>query len=259
MPQDFEDLPGASSVVFKVVSGVPLRPLLPNLPPSALLDPMTLNLTHTPEESKTLSNNVGNDHNSSIPVSPNLSAAVKEIETTSISSGSATDTASSLISESEGEREVPSVLDLLRRFLLYQAKARVRAEDALRHPWFLERMDGKSVSPSTTLSCGPSKADVASVLSEAAAVDATEPQRELTVIPLSRSDGARPSLNNEANFLEGDGEQAVDQALPLLLLPPGYALERGPPSLKSISADSWCGYSLESLLEDIMGNPAGGT
>ncbi len=217
---------------------------------------MTLDLTHAPEESKTLSNNVGNEHNSSIPASPNLNATVKEIETTSISSGSATDTTSSLISESEGEQEVPSVLDLLRRFLFYSAKARVRAEDALRHPWFLERMDGKSVSTSTSLSHGPSKADMASDSSEAAAVNATEPQRELTVIPSSRSNG---SLNNEAVFLEGDKEQAEDQALPLLLLPPGYALERGPPSLKSISADSWCGFSLESLLEDIMGNAAGGT
>lgn len=255
--QDFEDLPGASSVVFKVVSGVPLRPLLANLPPSALLDPTTLDLAYTPDESKDLPDNVGNNQSNSIPASPTLSAAIKELETTSISSASATDTSPSLISESEVEQEVPSVLDLLRRFLLYPAKARVRAEDALRHPWFLERMDGKSVSISTPLSPEPSEAHASSLSSEAAPGNITESE---SVTRTSRADNARSPSDNGANYLKGDiKEQVVDPALPLLLLPPGYALDRGPLALKSISADIWYGSSLGNLLEDIMGDPAGGT
>ncbi|KJA28379.1 hypothetical protein HYPSUDRAFT_33746 [Hypholoma sublateritium FD-334 SS-4] len=254
---DFEDLPGASSVVFKVVSGVPLRPLLANLPPSALLDPTTLDLTITPDESEGLPDNVGNNQSISIPASPTLSAAVKELETTNISSGSATDTSPSIISENEGEQEVPSVLDLLRRFLLYPAKARVRAEDALRHPWFLERMDGKSVSISTSLSPEPSEAHASTLSSEAAPGNTKESER---VTRASRADNARPPpSDNGPNSLKGDSkEQVMDPALPLLLLPPGYALDRGPLALKSISADIWCGSSLGNLLEDIMGDPTGG-
>jgi len=77
-PQEFEELPGASSVVFNVVPSVPLLPLLPNLPPSSI-------------------------HPSPNDITSNTSP----------------------------------VIDLLSQFLVYPAASRLRAEDAIRHPWFV--------------------------------------------------------------------------------------------------------------------------
>jgi cyclin-dependent kinase 8/11 len=76
---EFEELPGASSVVFNVVPSVPLLPLLPNLPPS------------------------------SIHPSPN--------DITSKTS---------------------PVIDLISQLLVYPPASRLRAEDAIRHPWFVD-------------------------------------------------------------------------------------------------------------------------
>jgi len=77
-PQEFEELPGASSVVFNIVPSVPLLPLLPNLPPS------------------------------SIHPAPNDPAS-----------------------------NTSPVVDLISQFLVYPAASRLRAEDAMQHPWFI--------------------------------------------------------------------------------------------------------------------------
>jgi cyclin-dependent kinase 8/11 len=77
-PQEFEGLPGASSVVFNVVPSVPLLPLLPNLPPS------------------------------SIHPSPN-----------------------------DPTSNISPVENLISQFLMYPAASRLRAKDAIRHPWFI--------------------------------------------------------------------------------------------------------------------------
>ena len=78
LPQEFEELPGASSVVFNIVPSVPLLPLLPNIPPSSV-HPLPNDPTST--------------------TSP--------------------------------------VVDLISQFLVYPATSRLRAEDAIRHPWFI--------------------------------------------------------------------------------------------------------------------------
>jgi cyclin-dependent kinase 8/11 len=75
---EFEELPGASSVVFNIVPSVPLLPLLPNLPPS------------------------------SIHPSPNGPMS-----------------------------KTSPVVDLISQFLMYPAASRLRAEDAIQHPWFI--------------------------------------------------------------------------------------------------------------------------
>jgi serine/threonine protein kinase len=106
---------------------------------------------------------------------------------------------SSSIAESEGGEEIPSVLDLIRRFLVYPPASRLWAEDALRHPWFVERLDGKAC-------------------------------------------------------LSNAEQKDEDPAAPLLLLPPGYALQRGRPDLKKISSHVWCGWTLADLLEDVVGD-----
>ena len=84
LQQEFNELPGAKSVVFNIVPAVPLSPLLPNLPPSYVL------------HSATTSTN---------------------------------DNASS-------EKPTNLVLNLLQQFLLYPPGLRIRAKDALHHPWF---------------------------------------------------------------------------------------------------------------------------
>jgi serine/threonine protein kinase len=139
---------------------------------------------------------------------------------------------SSLIAESEGGKEIPSVLDLIRRFLVYPPASRLWAEDALRHPWFVERLDGKDLSAksSESLLSGLSLGEqvIGDGISTAASVQ-----------------NDNPKLNAQKNG---------DPAAPLLLLPPGYALQRGRPDLKNISLHVWCGWTLADLLEDVVGD-----
>jgi len=84
---EFNELPGAKSVVFNKVPAVPLSPLLPNLPHSSVL------------------------HSFATSTNGNASS----------------------------EESTNSVLNLLQQFLVYPPGLRIRAEDALRHPWFTSK------------------------------------------------------------------------------------------------------------------------
>ncbi|KDR85845.1 hypothetical protein GALMADRAFT_109338 [Galerina marginata CBS 339.88] len=98
----FEDLPGATSVVFNVVPRVPLLPLLPNLPPSSITvaaPPSTSTSTST---------------SSSPTPTPSKNAPAPPPEHTSRS----------------------PITDLLSRLLTYPPAERISAEEAMRHAWF---------------------------------------------------------------------------------------------------------------------------
>ncbi|KAF5312234.1 hypothetical protein D9619_002503 [Psilocybe cf. subviscida] len=112
---EFEHFPSASSVVFNIVPAVPLRPLLPNLPPSTMVNTKRLDLTRDWGVA-----NGGNTHGA--PAAANGAA------------------------EKEGGKPRPLLLDLLKRFLVYPSEHRVRAEDALRHPWFTDALEGATGS-----------------------------------------------------------------------------------------------------------------
>ncbi|KAF9479406.1 kinase-like protein [Pholiota conissans] len=207
---DFESLPGASSVVFKVVPGVPLRPLLANLSPSATVCSSELDLSHFPPQPPKSSAEAEAEKDKDVapPVKDSTSGSSnvdeKEKDVTSISSSSTSSV------ESDCQKEMPSLLDLIHRFLVYPAGSRLRAEDALRHPWFAERLGGKD------------------------------------------------SEQSDPDDKGKKGEEGPDPAAPLLLLPPGYALQRGTPVLKDISSFEWCGWTLGDLVDDVVGDQRGG-
>ncbi|PPQ89974.1 hypothetical protein CVT25_009614 [Psilocybe cyanescens] len=146
---DFEELPGATSVVFNVVPAVPLRPLFPNLPPSSL-SPMlesfnpnpNLSLSPSPSCSISLSSpdadfaspppfltsplGPSSASSSSLPPAP-LSLAPSDLSPSP---------SPSLLTNQKPPTPLSPIIDLLSRFLTYPPAARLSAEDAMRHPWF---------------------------------------------------------------------------------------------------------------------------
>lgn len=217
------------------------------------MDPTILDKVFNQSEVKALLEETCEQQSSSVPVSPlsNLTLDAK-------STGSETTTDwTNVISASEGEQEIPTVLDLLRRFLLYPSAARLRAEDALKHSWFVERLDGKSTGTGTSVSPGPS--DISCLSPSPTSGDG---KSKVIITPRPRDSDAGPTSNNQPSpdcicLGSNDEAEAVDVAPPLLLLPPGYALESSPSSLKAISVNTWCGFTLGDLLLDVMGDPRG--
>ncbi|EAU92375.1 CMGC/CDK protein kinase [Coprinopsis cinerea okayama7 len=94
---EFDDLPGAKSVVFNVVPAVPVEPLLPNLPPST---------------------------RSSSPLASPASHCNGVLSTPKAYRHPALDPI---------RKSTP--FDLLSRFLVYPSGSRQTASEALRHPW----------------------------------------------------------------------------------------------------------------------------
>ncbi|PPR02363.1 hypothetical protein CVT24_011707 [Panaeolus cyanescens] len=107
---EFEELPGAKSVVFNEVPPVPLAPLLPNLPPSTLRHPI-----------------LDDDHDE---------APANQLPTPSTSPKSESSSSSSTSSRSITRHPRPTPLDLIRRFLVYPSNQRLTAQEALTHGWF---------------------------------------------------------------------------------------------------------------------------
>ncbi|TFK21554.1 CMGC/CDK protein kinase [Coprinopsis marcescibilis] len=94
---EFDDFPGAKSVVFNVVPAVPVEPLLPNLPPS----------TRTTHQQSPLNG-----------------------------SASSVTTPRAYRHPALDPQRKPTPFDLLSRFLVYPSGSRQRAVEALQHPWF---------------------------------------------------------------------------------------------------------------------------
>ncbi|PPR05337.1 hypothetical protein CVT26_011600, partial [Gymnopilus dilepis] len=103
---EFKELPGANAVVFNVVDEVPLEPLLPNLP--------TLGWQMSDTTSSPTPPSSPSPSPSSPPPPPPPPA-------------------------SQFNPHPHPLLSLLRSFLVYPSASRVRAEDAMRHPFFTKK------------------------------------------------------------------------------------------------------------------------
>ncbi|KAF9561613.1 kinase-like protein [Agrocybe pediades] len=180
----FEELPGATSVVFNVVESVPLAPLFPNLPPSRRSEQCDLEPTSSPSSS-------------------------------SVTSTTSSTSPSSLI------------LDLISSFLVYPSANRIRAEDAMRHPFFTE--SASSSSPASSPATSTPATTTASSTSSQSCPSATQTNAKRK--PPSRS---------------------------AILLPPGYALEKGSPALREHVVYEWEGKSLGEWLDVVLVSGEGG-
>ncbi|KAF8971793.1 kinase-like domain-containing protein [Flammula alnicola] len=161
---EFEHLPGATSVVFNVVPAVSLRPLLPNLPPSSLADLASesedVDLTQPAEapsdaSAEPIQPNQPNQPPSSVLPDPGNA----ETHTHTPSTPNPTHAHAQ-----EAQAHTPLPLDLIQRFLVYPAAARLRAEDAIRHPWFTAPSSSSSSSIPVTMSMSTSTSSPSAAL-----------------------------------------------------------------------------------------------